>query len=237
MSPCSNIPTRPLCDTTIWAQYHRHWIGERSHWSEYPHNTGILWWRGVENHNLDCGAPGQPISVHRPICSQLWFHWKLQWHQEIWCRVCCPSHERLQLSSTQLQRHFLWASLSIWPVLFLHQGASDRCPLVHPPPLATYIAATFVYPIPICQKLLSDVPKYWLEDDDTMSLDNDHRWRSTKTLQYGTFLLDFNVRFLQCPVDQVENDTPMSRRPGKHAPAKARGPLCHGGATVNLTCS
>ena len=33
-------------------------------------------------------------------------------------------------------------------------------------------------------QLLSDVPKYWLDDDGTMSLDSGHRWRSKKTLRW-----------------------------------------------------
>ena len=33
-------------------------------------------------------------------------------------------------------------------------------------------------------QLLSDVPKYWLDDDGTMSLDSSHRWRSKKTLRW-----------------------------------------------------
>ena len=33
-------------------------------------------------------------------------------------------------------------------------------------------------------QLLSDIPKYWLEDDGAMSLDEGHRWRSAKTLQW-----------------------------------------------------
>ena len=32
--------------------------------------------------------------------------------------------------------------------------------------------------------LLSDIPKYWLDDDGTMSLDVSHRWRSDKTLHW-----------------------------------------------------
>ena len=33
-------------------------------------------------------------------------------------------------------------------------------------------------------QLLSDVPKYWLDEDGTMSLDSSHRWRSNKTLRW-----------------------------------------------------
>ena len=33
-------------------------------------------------------------------------------------------------------------------------------------------------------QLLPDIPKYWLEDDGTMSLDDSHRWRSDKTLRW-----------------------------------------------------
>ena len=33
-------------------------------------------------------------------------------------------------------------------------------------------------------KLLSSVPKYWLEEDGTMSLHEDNRWRSVKTLKW-----------------------------------------------------
>ena len=33
-------------------------------------------------------------------------------------------------------------------------------------------------------QLLSDVLKYWLEEDGAMSLDKDHRWRAPKTLQW-----------------------------------------------------
>ena len=33
-------------------------------------------------------------------------------------------------------------------------------------------------------QLLSDVPKYWLDEDGTMSLDSGHRWRSKKTLRW-----------------------------------------------------
>ena len=33
-------------------------------------------------------------------------------------------------------------------------------------------------------QLLSDVPKYWLDEDGTMSLDNCHRWRSEKILRW-----------------------------------------------------
>ena len=43
-----------------------------------------------------------------------------------------------------------------------------------------------MYTIPIGKKplqLLSNVPKDWLDEDGTMSLDSGHRWRSEKTLQ------------------------------------------------------
>ena len=33
-------------------------------------------------------------------------------------------------------------------------------------------------------QLLSDVPKYWLEEDGTMSLDSGHRWRPKRTLRW-----------------------------------------------------
>ena len=36
-------------------------------------------------------------------------------------------------------------------------------------------------------QLLSDVPKYWLEGDGTMCLDDDHRWRSISTLRWLHF--------------------------------------------------
>ena len=33
-------------------------------------------------------------------------------------------------------------------------------------------------------QLLSDIPKYWLEEDGTMHLDDGHRWRSKETLRW-----------------------------------------------------
>ena len=32
--------------------------------------------------------------------------------------------------------------------------------------------------------LLSDIPKYWIEDDGTMILDESHRWRSADTIAW-----------------------------------------------------
>ena len=47
-------------------------------------------------------------------------------------------------------------------------------------------------------QLLSDVPKYWLEEDGTMSLDKDHRWRAPKTLQWvrthGLYSVPRNIK-------------------------------------------
>ena len=47
-------------------------------------------------------------------------------------------------------------------------------------------------------RLLSDIPKYWLEDDGAMSLDESHRWRSDKTLQWlrshGLYSVPRNIR-------------------------------------------
>ena len=47
-------------------------------------------------------------------------------------------------------------------------------------------------------QLLSDVAKYWLEEDGIMSLDNDHRWKSPKTLQWlrvhGLYSVPRNIK-------------------------------------------
>ena len=47
-------------------------------------------------------------------------------------------------------------------------------------------------------QLLSDVPKYWLEEDGTMSLDRDHRWKDPKTLEWlrthGLYSVPRNIK-------------------------------------------
>ena len=47
-------------------------------------------------------------------------------------------------------------------------------------------------------QLLSDIPKYWLEDDGAMSLDEGRCWRSTKTLQWlrvhGLYSVPRNIK-------------------------------------------
>ena len=46
--------------------------------------------------------------------------------------------------------------------------------------------------------IISDVPKYWLEDDGTMCLDDDHRWRSAATIQWlkvhGLFCVPSSIK-------------------------------------------
>ena len=47
-------------------------------------------------------------------------------------------------------------------------------------------------------QLLSDMPKYWLEEDGTMCLDEGHRWKSTKTLRWlrvnGLYSVPRNIK-------------------------------------------
>ena len=47
-------------------------------------------------------------------------------------------------------------------------------------------------------QLLSDIPKYSLEEDGAMCLDEGHRWRSTKTLQWlrvhGLYSVPRNIK-------------------------------------------
>ena len=65
------------------------------------------------------------------------------------------------------------------------------CTKVHPTgafvcsfSLSAYVVAASLHPIRICQETSTTyVPKYWLEEDGTMCLDEGHRWRSAKTLK------------------------------------------------------
>ena len=70
-------------------------------------------------------------------------------------------------------------------------------------------------------QLLSDIPKYWLEDG-TMSLDESHRWRSDKTLRWpqvhGLFSVPRNIKeeiaSLIYNLDRSRGSDELASRPG-----------------------
>ena len=72
----------------------------------------------------------------------------------------------------------------LWPIILRSQGALHRSPLVHTTSLATHLAAAYHYRISILEaaNTVSLTSKILAEDDETMCLDDFHRWKSAETI-------------------------------------------------------
>ena len=76
-------------------------------------------------------------------------------------------------------------------ILLTHPTSLSRCIPVGPSCSHSithnHLAATYHHSTPFLKQpvqFLADIPKYWLEDDGTMCLDDSHRWKSNETIAW-----------------------------------------------------